>query len=271
MFIETNHNRNYYTAQMPLPCILNSLCDHYLQEDIHCPHGRGIHQFIWVEEGTMRLTVGGQEHSLTPGKGVFIRAHTPHAYTKCGNTPPTTAWFSFIGLDGVLDFYEAKPWFLFDVPAFLPTACRQLDARCQKESDPIQRSIEAYSLANELLSNLLSDQFSLVHQVNHFLENHFSEPLTLDDIAETVKINRYTLCHRYAKDCSASIMETLQNIRIAKAKQYLLTTSLPIAHISSICGFSDPSYFGKIFRREVGCSPREYRGRKRNALTPMSD
>ncbi len=263
MFLETNHNRTVYTQQICLPCVLNAVNYRYGQEDIDCPYGRMIHQFIWVEEGALRMTLDDHTCILRPGQGAFIPAHMPHSYVQYGDELPVTAWFSFFGLDGVLAFYEVRSWLLFEVPPFLPAACRQLDERCNNNSDPVQRSLAAYSLVNELLSDLLSDHFSLVHQVDNYLENHFSRPLTLDDVAAAMHMNRYTLCHHYKQDSSSSIMETLLRIRIAKAKQYLQTTALPITEISNTCGFSDPSYFGKMFRRTVGCSPREYRSRKR--------
>ncbi len=47
--------------------------------------------------------------------------------------------------------------------------------------------------------------------------------------------------------------------KIAKAKELLLTSSLPMNQIASICGYNDPLYFSRIFKKRVGVSPREYR------------
>ncbi len=52
--------------------------------------------------------------------------------------------------------------------------------------------------------------------------------------------------------------------KIAKARELLLTTSLPMNQVASLCGYNDPLYFSRIFKKRVGASPREYR--KNNGL-----
>lgn len=47
--------------------------------------------------------------------------------------------------------------------------------------------------------------------------------------------------------------------KIAKAKEILTTTSLPMNQVASLCGYNDPLYFSRIFKKRVGVSPREYR------------
>ncbi len=47
--------------------------------------------------------------------------------------------------------------------------------------------------------------------------------------------------------------------KISKAKELLLTTSLPMNQVASLCGYNDPLYFSRIFKKRVGVSPREYR------------
>lgn len=52
--------------------------------------------------------------------------------------------------------------------------------------------------------------------------------------------------------------------KISKAKDLLLTTSLPMNQIASLCGYNDPLYFSRIFKKRVGTSPREYRKKNRS-------
>lgn len=51
--------------------------------------------------------------------------------------------------------------------------------------------------------------------------------------------------------------------KIAKAKEILVTTSLPMDQVASLCGYADPLYFSRIFKKRVGISPREYRKSKK--------
>jgi AraC family transcriptional regulator of arabinose operon len=47
--------------------------------------------------------------------------------------------------------------------------------------------------------------------------------------------------------------------KIAKAKEMLLSSSLPMNQIAALCGYSDPLYFSRIFKKKVGVPPKEYR------------
>ena len=54
-------------------------------------------------------------------------------------------------------------------------------------------------------------------------------------------------------------MEHLNLYRIETAGELLLSTDRPVGEIAGLCGFDDASYFAKLFRRHMGCSPRRYR------------
>lgn len=60
-------------------------------------------------------------------------------------------------------------------------------------------------------------------------------------------------------------MEDLAAIRVLKAKRLLSLLDMPVSEVACITGFDSPSYFAYCFRRAVGCSPSEYRRRKRQA------
>jgi two-component system response regulator YesN len=53
--------------------------------------------------------------------------------------------------------------------------------------------------------------------------------------------------------------------RLEKVKELLGTTSLPIVQVSLECGFNNLQYFYDVFKRSVGCTPSEYRGRSSRA------
>ena len=56
----------------------------------------------------------------------------------------------------------------------------------------------------------------------------------------------------------------LNNIRVEKAKELLISSDLSIADIGNQVGFSDQSYFNKIFKEHEGMTPGQYRRRRRN-------
>ena len=52
------------------------------------------------------------------------------------------------------------------------------------------------------------------------------------------------------------------NQRLEHALHLLLTSDLPVAQVAEACGFGDPSYFGKTFRKKTGLTPTQYRHRR---------
>ena len=264
MFMETHYNWHRYTDDIPLPCLLFTLNCRYVQEDIERPTGLYMHHFLWVKDGKCRLEIDGEAITLDSGQGFFCRTFVPHNYYSCGKEPLQTAWFTFMGLDGVLDYYGVGKWFLFQVPEFLDRELADLNRRCTGTSTPISRSKGVYALVTDLLEYLFSRDMSLSDQVDTYLENHFTQAISLESIADTMGISRYTLCHRYNEETNSTVMDTLKKIRVAKAKQYLAGTAIPVAKVGELCGFVSPSYFGKIFRESEGCTPKEYRAQNTN-------
>ena len=96
-------------------------------------------------------------------------------------------------------------------------------------------------------------------QIDQILECRYNEPLTLDEIATEVGMDRFSLCRYYAAERGMTVMDKLFHIRIEKAKRFLKYGTDPIEQVGRMCGFDSPSYFGKRFREAVGQTPAEYR------------
>ncbi len=99
------------------------------------------------------------------------------------------------------------------------------------------------------LEEVFSENVSLKSRVEQILESRFSKDISLEEIASELSLSKYTLCRRYFAECGMTVMEQLKRIRVAKAKQLLLSTALPVSEIGKMCGFMSPSYFGKVFKR----------------------
>ena len=111
----------------------------------------------------------------------------------------------------------------------------------------------------ELLAAIRSAEESTDLRVRRFLENHYSDPLSLDDVAHFVGLDKFALCRSYRKARGIGVMEELKRIRIAKAKRFLRFSADPIEKIGRMCGFESPSYFAKRFRELTGMTPAAYR------------
>ena len=92
-------------------------------------------------------------------------------------------------------------------------------------------------------------------QMIAFLQTHFREKLTLDQVAQAASVSRNTCLSCFRRVLGLSPMEYLTQRRLEYALHLLLTSDLPVAQVAEACGFGDASYFGKRFRKQMGLTP----------------
>ncbi|WP_438444162.1 helix-turn-helix domain-containing protein [Gorillibacterium sp. sgz5001074] len=92
-----------------------------------------------------------------------------------------------------------------------------------------------------------------------YIEDHYLEPLTLEEIADQSGISVRHLNRVFQSYFQTTPMTYLQRLRMEHASSLLKQTKLPIMDISSICGFNDSNYFTRQFTRIFGLSPKAYR------------
>ena len=97
--------------------------------------------------------------------------------------------------------------------------------------------------------------------VRRYIDNHFKEALTLEQLAVVAHLNKYYLSHAFQKEYGVSPIRYLLQRRIRESRFLLAQTDHTLSHIAQILGFSSPSYFSQCFRRVEGMSPTEYRRR----------
>jgi two-component system response regulator YesN len=99
----------------------------------------------------------------------------------------------------------------------------------------------------------------LLGEALQFIREHFSENLSLEIVAQQIYISPYYLSHLFREELGITFLEYLTRIRIEEAKKLLLDHSLTIFGISSRVGYDDPGYFSKVFKKNMGVSPSQYR------------
>ena len=102
-----------------------------------------------------------------------------------------------------------------------------------------------------------------VRSALHFINIHSGEKIKLADTASSVGYSESRLSHLLTEECGKTFTGLLNEIRIEKARQLLLSGRISNAEISSRTGFTDQSYFCKVFRRYTGTTPDDYRTRSR--------
>ena len=185
-----------------------------------------------------------------------MRRDLPHSYE---GENFHTAWVTFRGGDGLLDFCGIPDYFVFRVPSFLERTTEELAEHIRTGSTPLSRATATYAYLSELFMAIRQPTEPTEERIRTFLENRYGDSLTLEEIAAHVGMDRFALCRYFRRVCGHGVMEELKLIRIAKAKRFLRYTADPIEKIGQMCGFESPSYFSKRFREVAGCTPAEYR------------
>ena len=100
--------------------------------------------------------------------------------------------------------------------------------------------------------------------VKRYIDDHFKENITLDQLAEIAHLNKYYLSHAFQREYGVSPIRYMTGRRIEESRFLLAETDHSLSHIAQVLGFSSLSYFSQCFRRVEGVSPKEYRQRQRS-------
>lgn len=104
-----------------------------------------------------------------------------------------------------------------------------------------------------------SGQYDTAEDVIAYLKKHFTEDLSLQQLAEKVHFSANYLSAQILKKTGMTYSSYLGYLRTEKARQLLLETDLKVMDIAAACGYRDNGYFNRIFRRKYGSSPEQYR------------
>jgi len=103
--------------------------------------------------------------------------------------------------------------------------------------------------------------------VRRYIDDHFKENISLDQLAGLAHLNKYYLVHSFSKEYGVSPINYLISRRIKESRYLLTDTDHSLSQISHMLGFSSPSYFSQSFRRLEGMSPMEFRKSSRDTFS----
>ena len=98
-----------------------------------------------------------------------------------------------------------------------------------------------------------------VNAVKKIINDHLHDDLSLIKLAEMVYLNPSYLSRIFKQVTGLNVSDYIKEMRLKKAKQYLMRTQMKIRDISRLTGFSSPSYFSRLFKQCTGLTPFEYR------------
>lgn len=103
-----------------------------------------------------------------------------------------------------------------------------------------------------------SGQSELVRKAASYVAGHLNEKITVQQIAEALKINASYLSHEFKQSTGISLSELITREKMEEAKRLLLWRRASILEISQQLGFSSQQYFQNVFKKQTGMTPAQY-------------
>lgn len=245
------------------------------------PHAHSYTELFYVIGGDGQFRIGGELFPVRENHLVVINPNIMHTEVSYADHPLE---YIVVGIEGpelhIQDEHEGR-FCVLDVPEKAPLlGCMQSILReMQERREGYEVMCQAYT--NMLMVHLMrSDTLRIIdapvqpHQgsqcasVRHYIESHYKESLTLDQLADYAKINKYYLSHAFLREYGVPPMRYMLDCRIREGQRLLVETDLSLGQIASILGFSSASYFSQAFRRTASLSPAEYRKQNKGKPEP---
>lgn len=99
----------------------------------------------------------------------------------------------------------------------------------------------------------------IVFKAVQIIWNHSYRDFRVDELIDTLPVTRRTLERKFTQGLGHSIGTEILRCRMERAKHLLTNTTLPVKHIALAVGFSGSDWMGKVFQREFGMTPSQYR------------
>ena len=108
------------------------------------------------------------------------------------------------------------------------------------------------------LSSGTRHQKAIAAALRHLIAN-FRDEVRLDEVLQIAGMSRPTFARQFKQHAGRTFSEFVNRLRLQAACRALLESDRGVLEISLECGFNQISFFNRLFRREFGCSPRDYR------------
>jgi signal transduction histidine kinase/DNA-binding LacI/PurR family transcriptional regulator/AraC-like DNA-binding protein len=123
-------------------------------------------------------------------------------------------------------------------------------------ADEVIKQIEA---ALNRSKRLGSPGQRIVRRAQGYIHGHYSDDITRTSLASYLGVNERYLTRCFHEEMGITPIAYLNRYRIKQAKQLLDMGEYNVTQVAMMVGFSDSSYFGRVFRQEVGLQPRAYK------------
>lgn len=287
-FFTDEDNREPIPASKDFPFVVKYT--EFSPGEIATWHWHDFFEFTVPLHDGMTLQTSNQTLTLNRGDAAFVNISMLHT-ASWNNTPETKACYTIFFDKSVLTGEYGS---IFEEKYVNPLVmCRDLDCCAIRPQN--RRGLKMMTLLDEIVSYFEKEDFGYelksrsalselwlmlleeteelrknsgkidptdtqrMKQMMNFVHDHFRDKIYLDEIASSAGISPRECLRCFKKQIGSTPMEYLNRYRVRMAANELMTSATPISIIGEECGFASDSYFGKIFRQYMNCTPREYR------------
>ena len=239
------------------------------------PHTHYCMELFYVLSGNGFFLVESQHFPVREGELVIVNPYVSHTELSFAENPLE---YIVLGIDGIrfrMPGGEEQHYFhLAATPEqegysfYLRTIFREMADQqdhyleiCQSLGKSLLFQLQR-RLSQLLLSSSRTGRArgnSECARVKQYMDDHFTEEISLDLLAKLAHMNKHYLVHTFTKEVGCSPISYLQARRITESKHLLENSNHSVSQISRCLGFSSPSYFSQRFKKVVGMAPLEYR------------
>ncbi len=227
-----------------------------------------------IEQGAQRFYRDGAEHLAPEGSIVLVNSDQVH--TGRSGTDKGWRYRAIYPTPNDLSSMMREmfgpgqmPWFRSSVVKnpYLSQCLRNLLNSLEDTSNPLfsetlyqeffRLLAKEHGLKNASTNDRLLANPPAVERIKSYLESHFSEPVTLEELASVAGLNKSYLTRLFTRHTGLPPHSYLIQIRVRHAK-HLLRQGLSLADVASATGFTDQSHLHRHFQRTLGVSPGRY-------------
>lgn len=108
-------------------------------------------------------------------------------------------------------------------------------------------------------TNASNDNNEVIDHIIYYIENNYNSQITLSSLASKFYLSYNYLSSLFTAKFGINFSDYVNQVRIKKAKELLANSNLNLSEISDQVGYTDLSYFSKVFKKETGITPSKYR------------
>ena len=210
------------------------------------PHSHHFTEIFFIKDGTGRMLIENESLPVSSNSLVVIGAQVTHTEFSDPENPLASANSPFIRqcFENILrEMHNKQDRYAEICQHYLDILILYF---CRKDHVSYE-VVDAQNSSREC------------HKVKRFIEHNYQSMISLDSLAENCSLSKYYLSHRFAELYGKSPIAYLNEVRLASARDLLLTTNHSIEEIAGCIGFSSTSYFSQSFQKNFHESPQQFR------------